>query len=362
MSGTSVDDFFGRQAKEARGPEPEGPARRKPSRRKRRRRIAIASVLTALFLVVGIAGSGLLLVNHLASNVQRIHGITALTALDQPVMPAATRKSMTVLLTSSAERPTDDGGSGTDGSSTHPEALGGLIALMHMDANDDSGAAVSIPPTTIVNVPGYGRMELWSTLAVGGPSLLIKTVEHLTNVRISHYAVLDFSAVQNVVGAMHYVPVDVPAAFTSDGFRFQPGVNNLTRKNVLAYVKQGDVDEVGRVELQQNLIRSMMFRIVRGHLLEHVNHDYGLVHALTGAFSVDSDFSNSQLMSFVLRLGRLSRAAGQFITAPTTIAPGDGSVRLRPTIAAALWRAIRHDNVAAFARRYPSTVTPGAPR
>jgi LCP family protein required for cell wall assembly len=361
MSGTSVDDFFGRQAKEARGPEPEGSARRKPSRRRRRRRIAIASVVTALVLVVGIAGSGLLLVNHLASNVQRIHGITALTALDQPVMPAATRKSMTVLLTSSPKRPTEDGGTGVDGSSKAPEALSGLIALMHLDAHDGSGAVVSIPPTTVVNVPGHGDMELWDTLKVGGPSLLIRTVERLTNVRISHYAVLDFAGAENVVSAMHGVDVDVPAAFTSDGFTFHQGMNDLTRKDVLAYVRQNGVDEIVRVELQQNLIRSMLDKIVHGHLLDHVNRDYRLMHALTGAMSVDSDFSNSELMSFVLRLGRLSRATGLFITAPTTVAAGDGAVHLRPAIAAALWRAIRNDKVAAFARQYPSTVTPGDP-
>jgi hypothetical protein len=64
-----------------------------------------------------------------------------------------------------------------------------------------------------------------------------------------------------------------------------------------------------------------------------------------------------------LRLGRLDGGNGVFITTPTTGSPtagGTDPIFLR-RLASRLWRAIRTDSVAAFARRFPSTVTPGAP-
>ena len=360
MSDTSANDFFSRQAHEARGPEQERTARRKPGRSKLLKRIALAS---AIALVVGagvVAGGGYLVVNHVASSVQRIHGIVALDAAHQPVMPAASRRSMTVLLTSSATRPASDGGGGgTDGASTQPQALSGLIALVHLNADNRGGGVVSIPANSVVDVPGYGRMELWSTLKLGGPSLLIKTVEHLTNVRINHYSVLDFAGAVRVIGAMNGVDVDVPYTFSNEGFTFRAGINHLTAANVLAYVKQPGVSQVVRTEKQQNLIRAMLDKIAQKHMFSHIATDYRVLRAMAGSLSVDSNFTNSQLESLALRLGHLKSRDGTFITAPTTGGPS-GAVYLT-SLTRKLWSAIRHDAIAAFARRYPFTVTPGAP-
>src|ERR1700729_3950121 len=219
MSEISTDDFFRRQALDARGPEsprqdPGMPGRR---RRRRLRRVALAAGIS-LVVVTGVAAGGTLLTaRHLAGSVQRLNGIVALDAADQPVMPAATRKSMTVLLTSSGQRPAPNGG-GVDGASPRPEALSGLIALVHLNAGGHGGGVVSIPADTVVHVPGHGSMKIWATLALGGPSLLIRTVERLTNVRIDHYSVLDFPRVDKVVGALNGVKVDVPFPVTSEGF------------------------------------------------------------------------------------------------------------------------------------------------
>ncbi len=355
MSGTSIDDFFSRQAREARGPE----SRRKPKRLKVLRRIALAAAISLVVLVGAIVGGGYFAVNNLAGSVQRMHGIVALDAARRPAMPAATRRSMTVLLTSSARMPSQDGGGGADGSSTAPEALSGLIAIVHLDADNRSGGVVSIPANTVVNVPGHGRMRLWSTLKLGGPSLLITTVEDLTNIRIDHYSVLDFAGVVRVIRAMHGVNVDVPGTFTNRGFTFRAGIDHLTAADVLAYVRQPGVSQVIRTEKQQNLIRAMLDKIAQQRLFSHVATDFRVLRAMAGSLSVDSNFTNSQLEGLALRLDDLKGSDGTFITAPTTAGPA-GSVSLT-SLSGQLWSAIRDDSIAGFAARYPFTVTPIAP-
>jgi LCP family protein required for cell wall assembly len=360
MSGMSADDFFRRQARAAHGPESPARGSRQPVRRRLRRAAIAAAAGLAVLAGLG-AGGTYLTARHLASSVQRLSGIAALDARDQPVMPAATRTSMTVLLTSSGRAPGPNGG-GTDGASPDPTGLSGLIALVHLDANDSGGAVVSIPATTAVRIPGHGTGLLWSALRLGGPSLLIRTVEQLTNVRISHYAVLDFPGVRQVIGAMNGVDVDVPVTVHSRGRTFPAGNNRLTRASVLAYARQTTVSAVGRTELQSNLIRAMVNKIATEHLLVHATLDYRLLNAIAHAFSVDSDVSDSHLLALALRLGDLSSGDGVFITTPTTDNGDNHAVRLRPPYARLLWTAIRHDAVAAYARKYPFTVTPGAPR
>jgi polyisoprenyl-teichoic acid--peptidoglycan teichoic acid transferase len=311
-----------------------------------------------------VAGAGLLAVHSLTSSVHRIKGITALTAADQPLMPAATRKSRTILLTGDATEPASRGGSGQDGSSTQPEGLSGLIALIHLNAGGKAGAIVDLPPNVVVDVPGHGHMELESTLKAGGPNLLIRTVEHLTNVRINDYSVVDFAGVESVVGAMAGVNVDAPFTMHSDGITFLKGIDHLNAGDVLPYVRQNDVSEIGREELQSGLIRSILFKITQKRMFSHVHTDFKVVHALAGALSVDSNMSNSELVSLSLHFGYLKGRDGTFVTAPTNGSPlsgGTEAVHFNQPVAHQLWKALRNDSVAAFARRFPFTLTPLAP-
>ena len=261
---------------------------------------------------------------------------------------------MTILLTGSATEPAHRGGRGADGSSKAGEDPSGLIALVHLNASHRGGAVVSIPANALVYVHGHGNVELGDTLAIGGPSLLIKTVEKITGDRINHYSVLDFAGAAAVISALRNVPVDVPYTTTSMGFTFPAGTNYLNAADVLAYVRQPEVSEIGREELQSNLIRAMLDKIARA---DSVSTDYHVIRALASVLSVDSSFSDSQLMSLALQLRHLRGHDGSFVTAPTLGGSarqgGDTPVRLNLRLDAKLWRAIRTDSVAAFAARYP---------
>lgn len=346
MSDTSTHDFFTRQAEQARGPEPE----RKPRRRRRLlRRVALAAGVSMVVLIGAAAGGAYLIVNHLAGSVHRIPNIAALDADHQLIAPS---KSMTVLLTDSGVVPGAD-----------PKT--GMIELLHLNASQHSGAVVSIPGDVVVSVPGHGRTELGNTLQLGGPSLMIETIERLTHVRIDHYSVVDFAGLAKVVGAMHGVDVDVPFTTTSDGFTFHAGINDLNSADAVAYARQPAVSEIGREELQENLLRAIMDKIASRGFFRHFATDFRVLHAVTGAVSVDSNFSTSQLESLALHLGFLKGRDGTFVDAPVVhgspLAGGDRPVHFNTKVSRELWTAIRHDSVATFALEHPSTRTPGAP-
>jgi len=69
--------------------------------------------------------------------------------------------------------------------------------------------------------------------------------------------------------------------------------------------------------------------------------------------------SNSDVVKFATQFSLMNSRSGVFLTAPTYTVTG--KTYLSSSLAGQLWTAIRQDSIAAFAKKYPSTVTPNAP-
>jgi LCP family protein required for cell wall assembly len=347
MSDTSTSDFFTQQAAEARGPEPPRPSRRK-ERLRRLKRILIASAASLVVLAGVLVGGAYWMFNHELGSVQRIH-VAALDAKTQSAWSGGRPGSLNILLTASGMFPGQS-------------VATGLIELLHLDSDQRAGAVISFPANLLVSVPGHGRQRIGETLALGGPSLMIETLERLTDIRIEHYSRITYSGLPQVVGSMGGVNVVVPYPTTSFGFYFHAGVNRINAANVLAYVRQPTVSQVTRTALQENLFRAILHKIAnRGYF--HLTN-WTVLNAVVHAVSVDSDLNNSQLAHLALSLRHLSSGDGVSIDVPTTGSPDAGfttSVFLQKGLASRLWRAIRTDSVAQLAHQYPLLVTPTAP-
>ena len=347
MSDTSTKDFYTRQAAEARGPQQPRPTKQK-QRHKKVLRITIAAASSLVVLAGALVAGSYLYVEHQVGSIQRIP-VAALDAKTQSAFSFGERGSLNLLLTASGWFPRQD-------------TPTGLIEVLHLNADHQGGAVISFPANLLVDVPGHGDMRLGETLTLGGPSLMIETLEKLTDVRIEHYSKMDYSGLPQVVGAMGGVYVNVPYPVTSFGFYFHAGRNHITSANALAYVRQVSVSQVTRTALQENLFRAVLHKIANERYF--VATDWRVLDAVVHAVAVDSDLSNSQLEHLALSLGHLTSSSGVSIDVPT-VGPADAGfntpVSLDRPLARKLWRAIRDDSVAQLAKRYPSLVTPVAP-
>jgi LCP family protein required for cell wall assembly len=297
--------------------------------------------MVALIAVVVIAALGLYaVVNHLESNIRRIP--VTLVAAPQD------SKRLTVLITSTETGPTGLSGPASTGT--------GLIMLLHLDADGVTGGVVSIPSSTVVPVPGHGTTAIQNATIYGGPSLLVRTVHQLTGVSINHFARVDFNRLVGLVNAVGGVDVTIPKTFTSYGHRFAAGVNHLSGVTPLYYARDPAISEQTRVLRQQNLLRAAINKIVHTRLLTNPIATIDLLNALTSALTVDSNFSNSELISLASSLKNVTSNKGTFITAPTKVV--NGKEVLNSAISDQLWSAVGNDSIAAFAKQYPSTVTP----
>ncbi len=335
-------------------PGEHGAGRQRP-RRRRGLRIALISMASFVVLIGAVAAGGYAYVNHLASSIQRIPvKFTKLTAASGGAPGYYDHmKAMNVLITGAGFGPT---GSPVPVS---PLSSSGLIMILHVDADQYSGGVVSIPPGAIVSIPGHGHGKIQSALTYGGPSLLVQTVEDLTHVQINHYARIDFDHVANVVNVMGGVDVTLPDVAVSFGHVFHIGVNHLNGVNALKYARQPTLSQEGRVLRQQSLIRAVIRKLYVEHLLTNPVTMYRVLHALISMLTVDSNFTNAELLHLAMEIRSLI-GTSTYVTAPVHYARGN--VFLDRAISRQLWAAIRQDSIAAFAKKYPFTVTPAAPR
>jgi len=345
-SRNAPDDGISIGPSQSSGPESEQPARR----RRRGLRIALVTMASLVVLIGGVVAGGYVYVNHMAGSIQRIP--VKFVKLDAATSGSSYGGATTVLITGKGIGPT--------GAQREPEdSSSGLIMLLHVNATGYSGGVVSIPPQSIVRVPGHGRTQLENALKFGGPDLLVQTVENLTHVQINHYARLDLSHVDRTVNALGGVNVTLPDVTSSFGHEFHLGVNHLTGREALDYAREPSLSEEARVLRQQSLMRAVIRKIEFRHLLSNPLTMYRVLHALISMLTLDSNFTTSEIEHLAKEVRDLTGST-EYVTAPVHMRAGQ--VYLDRALSRQLWAAIRQDSISAFARRYPFTITPSAPQ
>ena len=303
-------------------------------------RILIRSIVALLGVAIIVAGGLFAIVNHLESNIRRIP--VTLVAAPQ------NSKRLTVLVTSMETGPT--GVPGKTNTAT------GLIMLLHLNADGQTGGVISIPPGTIVPVPGHGMTAIQNATRYGGASLLVRTVMQLTGVPINHFARVDFNQVVKLANTVGGITITTPKAFTAYGHKFTAGVNHLNGVTAVYYARDPAISEQTRVQRQQNLLRGAINRVVSGRLLSNPLSTINILNALTSALTVDSNFSNTELLTLVSSFRDVAKSNGTFLTAPTTVV--NGKAVLNSALSRPLWSAVKNDSLSAFAKQHPSVMTP----
>ncbi len=199
--------------------------------------------------------------------------------------------------------------------------------LAHLDA-DGTTTLVSFPRDTLVSIPGHGRNKLNSAITVGGPSLLIKTIENLTDIKIDHFVSIDlagFKAMTDAIGGVTVCVRPLPNGSTSnlhDDYSQWHGVvgeNHLNGEQALAFVRQryglpdGDFDRIRR---QQQFISAVFQKATSSGVLTNPARLESLLASATGALTVDADTTADDLRNLATRLRGMSANAIRFETIP----------------------------------------------
>ncbi|WP_107653567.1 LCP family protein [Nocardia suismassiliense] len=112
------------------------------------------------------------------------------------------------------------------------------IMLVHIPKSGNT-TMVSLPRDSYVSIPGNGQDKLNAAFAIGGPQLLVQTVEIATGVRIDHYAQIGFSGFAGVVDALGGIDVCLPTAIDDPlaGINLPAGCQKLSGPEALGFVR-----------------------------------------------------------------------------------------------------------------------------
>jgi LCP family protein required for cell wall assembly len=194
------------------------------------------------------------------------------------------------------------------------------IMLVHLPADRDAAYAMSIPRDSWVDIPGHGAAKINAAFSLGGPTLLIQTVEQLTQVRIDHFAVTDFESFQDITDQLGGVRITLKQdLYSGDRLVLPAGEHLMSGEEALTYVRQrkglarGDFD---RVQRQQAWMRAIFARMRNEQTLQNPATSVPFLDAVTRSIAADDGLTRDVLNDLVDRAKDLGSNDIGFFTVP----------------------------------------------
>ncbi|MEV0035596.1 LCP family protein [Streptomyces sp. NPDC050804] len=240
------------------------------------------------------------------------------------------------------------------------------IMLVHLSANGERASVVSVPrdsytelPEHIDNTTGKRHLphvvKLNAAYTEGGPNLTVRTLEHMTGVKISHYLEVDFTSFMKTVDALGGVEICTPRALQDSytGLDLTPGTHKLDGGQALQYVRSRHIDgaaDLGRMRRQQRFLAALIDRATSSGVLLNPVKFRDVTSTMLTSVRADAEFGTEQMLALNEAMRGFSAASSEFTSVPLADAgagvavKGVGStVKWDPVKSKRLFRALRED-------------------
>jgi len=215
------------------------------------------------------------------------------------------------------------------------EAAGGgqrtdTIMVAHIPDNDTKPTLLSLPRDSQVKIPGHGTNKINAAFSIGGPSLLVKTVEGATGLHIDHYAEIGFGGFANIVDAIGGVDMCIEKDMndTVTGISIKAGCQTLDGRSALGFVRMRHSDatprsDLDRVANQRKFIGALVSQIASPGTLLNPFHFFPLLSSAPAALSMDSGDHVHNLAGLALAMRGISSGGVVTTTVPVTSASAE---------------------------------------
>ncbi|MCI1747533.1 MAG: LCP family protein [Acidipropionibacterium sp.] len=208
---------------------------------------------------------------------------------------------------------------------------------------------ISLPRDSYVPIPGHGRNKLNAAYAIGGPKLLMQTVEQVTGLRMDGYIEVGFAGFVDMVDAVGGVKVclDKPMVDKDSHTNLPAGCQKLDGTQSLGYVRMRKADpmgDLGRVKRQQQVTSAVAKKVMSPWTFINPIRYWRVNMAVAKSFRRSSDTSLLTAMKTVIGLQRATGSNGIRMTVPISSAgvstPAGSAVLWNRTKALALFEAL----------------------
>ncbi|MFF6781684.1 LCP family protein [Streptomyces sp. NPDC012510] len=343
--------------------------------RRRRRRWGRWVAGGAVLVVTGALGVGWAAYQKLDGNITSDRTAADELARFEKERPTAlVRGAQNILVIGSDSR--SGGGNAEYGRDSGTERSDTTI-LLHLAANRRSATAVSLPRDLMVDVPSCRRADGRRTEPVftmlnyafqsGGSACTVRTVERMTDIRIDHHVVVDFSGFKAMVDAVDGVEVCLaaPVRDKQADLRLPAGKVKLDGEQALGYVRArkslGDGSDTERMDRQQRFLAALAKKVRSNGVLLNPVKLYPVLDAATSSLTTDPGLASLHgLYDLVRGLRTVPMEKVQFLTVPRKSYARDANRdELVEPAARRLFARLRSDAPVAVARELPEGMREG---
>ncbi|SDQ28742.1 LCP family protein [Actinopolyspora saharensis] len=224
------------------------------------------------------------------------------------------------------------------------------MMMLHVPAGGGDPSLISLPRDSSVPIPGHGRNKLNAAFAIGGPKLLVRTVENVTGVHMDHYAEIGLGGFASLVESVGGVEMclDQPLNDPKAGIDLEQGCQQLNGQQALGFVRsraypEGDLQ---RIENQRKLLGALIDKATSPATLLNPLRIFPLITATGDTFLLDNGDHLWHLVGLARAMGDIS--AGNGVTGTVPIAGfstlnGQSVVKWDSSRASRLFEAIAND-------------------
>ena len=218
-----------------------------------------------------------------------------------------------------------------------------VTMLLHIAENHRSVSVISFPRDLMIPVPacqqadgstvsGSGRVMMNTTLARGGLSCVVSTIEKLTGLRIPFAAQISFTGVTAMSNAVGGVTVCIASPINDDNtnppLHLVPGQQTIVGDEALSFLRSrhgvGDGSDLGRISNQQVFMAALARKVESGGVLGNPVTLYSLAKAATSNMVLSDTLTNpTTLVQVALALKDTGLADMVFLQYPTVDDPQD---------------------------------------
>ncbi|NHA66767.1 LCP family protein [Phycicoccus flavus] len=168
------------------------------------------------------------------------------------------------------------------------------IILVHVPSGSGKSVLVSVPRDSFLPIPGNGENKVNAAFAIGGPKLLVQTLEQNTGLRIDGYLEIGFGGFANVVDSLGGVDLCVPRNIKDDKAHIdlRKGCQTLDGPTALGYVRARYSDpegDLGRAKRQRQFLGAVMKQAATPSTVLVPWRWWGFTHAAASGVMVGED-------------------------------------------------------------------------
>ncbi|MDX6334701.1 MAG: hypothetical protein QOG05_2041 [Streptosporangiaceae bacterium] len=280
------------------------------SRKARQRRVMLTVSAALSAVVLFVAGTAWGFTSYINDTIGRVNAGTAGTPASGPLNVLLAGVDQRSGLTRRQQLALHVGSAVSSNSDT--------MMLIHVSGDRSRVTVISIPRDSWVSIPGHGMSKVNAAYGLGGPKLVVQTVEQNTGLTINDFVQVNFLGFVRVIDALGGVNICLPFAVDDSysGLHLSKGVHHVSGITALAYARDRHsfaTSDLARIQDQQRLLSSMLSEAISSGTLANPVKLNRFLRAALSAIKVDQGLNVAALAD---QMRGISASNVRFMTVP----------------------------------------------